>query len=64
MSKKIATKGGPLEGKTFLVHDRQKTFTHHAAPAGHYKVNEKTATWKPDTDEPTTDDTDNTQTDA
>lgn len=48
MTKNITAKGGPLDGKTFTVPDGMKTFTHHAAPGGHYKVNTKTASWQDD----------------
>ena len=48
MARKITAKGGPLNGKTFTVHDTADTFTHHAAPGGHYKITEKQATWTPD----------------
>lgn len=49
MSKKITAKGGPLDGKTYLV---PENLTRIDVPAdqgaGHYKINEKTATWKAD----------------
>lgn len=44
---KVKAKGGPLDGKTVLVHETQTSFTHHADGAGTYTVNSKTATWKP-----------------
>ena len=47
MAKTIRAKGGPLDGKSFDVHETAETFTHHAAPGGTYKVNAKTATWQP-----------------
>lgn len=47
---KITAKGGPIDGKSFTVPEGMKTFTHHAAPGGHYKVNTKTATWQQDDD--------------
>lgn len=46
MARKVAVKGGPLDGKTVVVHDTQTTFTHHADKGGEYTVSEKTATWK------------------
>lgn len=49
MTRKITVNGGPIDGKTVIVHDTQETFTHHADQSGVYKVNEKTATWKPHT---------------
>lgn len=55
MTKRVTLKGGPLDGKRALVPNTNDSFTHHAATNGHYKVNEKTATWqthnKPNTDD-------------
>lgn len=47
MTRKLTAQGGPLNGRTFLISDDVKTFTHHASPDGHYQANQKTATWKP-----------------
>lgn len=49
MARKLKANGGPLDGTTVLVHETQKTFTHHADRDGHYKVNEKSVTWQPNT---------------
>jgi hypothetical protein len=49
MARKLKAQGGPLHGKTVIVHETQETFTHHADTDGHYKVNEKSVTWQPDT---------------
>ena len=47
-TRRIKANGGPVDGKTFDVPETSATFTHHAAPGGHYKVNAKTATWVAD----------------
>lgn len=49
MARKLKAQGGPLHGKTVLVHENQKTFTHHGDTDGHYQVNEKSVTWHPKT---------------
>lgn len=46
MARKLKAQGGPLDGKTVIVHETQKTFTHHGDTDGHYKVNEKSVTWQ------------------
>lgn len=49
MTIKVTAKGGPLDGKTYVVHETAKQLDPHpAVTGGHYKVNEKTATWQPD----------------
>lgn len=49
MSKKITAKGGPLNGKTYLVPENLTRIDVPAEQgAGHYKVNGKSATWKAD----------------
>lgn len=49
MARKLKARGGPLDGKSVIVHETQKTFTHHGDTDGHYKVNEKSVTWQPNT---------------
>ncbi|PRB14478.1 hypothetical protein [Microbacterium sp. MYb62] len=49
MARKLKAQGGPLDGRTVIVHETQKTFTHHGDTDGHYKVNEKSVTWQPNT---------------
>lgn len=49
MARKLKAQGGPLAGKTVIVHETQKTFTHHGDTDGHYQVNEKSVTWHPKT---------------
>ena len=49
MARKLKAQGGPLDGKTVVVHETQKTFTHHGDTDGHYRVNEKSVTWQPNT---------------
>lgn len=46
MARKLKAQGGPLDGRTVIVHETQETFTHHADTGGHYKVNEKSVTWQ------------------
>lgn len=48
-TRKVKVSGGPLDGKTVVVHETQQTFTHHADQDGSYLVNQKAATWKPKT---------------
>lgn len=51
MTKKITVKGGPLDGRTYLIPERLTRIDVPAEQgAGHYKVNTKTATWQEDTD--------------
>ena len=60
--RKINITGGPLNGKTYLIHENRHTFTHHADTTGHYTVEGNTATWA-DTATTITTDTDSTETD-
>jgi hypothetical protein len=49
MARQITAKGGPLDGKEFLVHETAERLDEHpGVKGGHYKVNDKTATWQPD----------------
>lgn len=49
MTNQITAKGGPLDGKQFLVHETaERLDPHPGVTGGHYKVNPKTATWQPD----------------
>lgn len=49
MARQITAKGGPLDGKEFLVHETAERLDEHpSVTGGHYKVNDKSATWQPD----------------
>lgn len=53
--RKVTLKGGPLDGKTYLVPETQETLTHHAAP-GAYKLTAARGTWKAERTKRTTTD--------
>ena len=44
--KTITVKGGPLDGKRYVVPEDMDTFDGPEPDAGHYKVNEVTAAWQ------------------
>lgn len=44
--RKVKAKGGPLDGKTVLVHENDHTFAHHADAGGSYVVEGLMATWE------------------
>lgn len=52
MALKVKAQGGPLDGKTVLVHVNESTFTHHADTSGVYTVGETEAVWTPRVIEP------------
>lgn len=43
--RKVTAKGGPLDGKSFLIHQNEHALTHHANTGGSYKVDGLTALW-------------------
>ena len=47
MARKVKAQGGPLDGKTVLVHTNERTFTHHADTSGAYTVGDTEAVWTP-----------------
>lgn len=53
MARKVKAQGGPLDGKTVIVHENERTFTHHADTSGAYTVGDTEAVWIPRVTEPT-----------
>ena len=47
MARKVKALGGPLDGKTVIVHENERTFTHHADTSGAYTVGDTEAVWTP-----------------
>lgn len=45
MARKVKAQGGPLDGKTAIVHENERTFTHHADTSGAYTVGDAEAVW-------------------
>lgn len=52
MARKVKAQGGPLDGKTVLVHVNERTFAHHADTSGAYTVGDAEAVWTPRVTEP------------